>query len=224
MTAGPHWLDDAVLGVVAAVALYCGAHLVHAMAKRRRRGRDVDVIHLAMAASMAGMLLGLHDAGWTALWAVVFLAATGWFAARAVTDHRIARSAGAPTRASVSHLLASVVMLYMVLVGWWDATASGALGVHGGAAGGMAMTPAGAPLAGTVLAALLVLDATVAAVPLILAGSPEMTVHSSTATIMTPGSGPVGRHSPGTATPTARGSAVCLVLMSLAMATMFVVR
>jgi len=225
VTIDPLWLRDAVLGVVAVVALYCGAHLAHAVATRRLRGRDVDATHVAMAAAMAGMLLGLRDTGWTTVWTVVFLATTVWFAGRAVSEHRSPTDAGPPRRTSLSHLLASVVMLYMVLVGWWGATSSGVLGTHGAAAGGMAMTSAGAPLAGAVLAALLVVDATVSAAPLILARSPQMTVRSAaTATAVTPGAGQVARHSPGPAASTARGPAVCLVLMSVAMAAMFVVR
>lgn len=222
MTLGSPWVADAVLVTVAAVAAYCGAHLLRGLVTGRRHGRDMDLTHIAMAAAMVGMLLGVRELGWTALWSVVFLAATAWFAAGAISQHRAAE--GVPARPAMSHLLACVVMLYMVLVGWWSTAPSG---VHGGPA--MTMAPGGAPMIGAVLASLLVLDAAVSAIPLLRGPRGPQVAMAGSGGIPAAGTAASSRSAPGgpdaLAMPAdARGSAVCLVLMSLAMASMFVMR
>ena len=97
---GPSWLAGGFAALMLLTAGYCAGRLVAARVQRRPAERDVDLVHALMGVAMAGLLVpraGLRPAGpWTALWAVVFAAAAGWFAWRAGLAWWLARRPGPP--------------------------------------------------------------------------------------------------------------------------------
>jgi uncharacterized protein DUF5134 len=79
MTA-PVWLRAGVAAIMLAVGAYCAARPAAARRWHRSTQRDADVMHAAMGAAMAGMLLpGLAVVG-PGVWAAVFGAGMAWFA------------------------------------------------------------------------------------------------------------------------------------------------
>jgi Domain of unknown function (DUF5134) len=112
MTA-PAWLADGLAIAMLTVALYCASRLIVARLLHRRTHYSVDAVHTAMGVAMAGMLTARLVS--TTLWAMVFVAAAGWFGLRAFGGLRTARAGSAAAGSHLRHLVTSAAMVYMLL-------------------------------------------------------------------------------------------------------------
>jgi len=216
-------LIDALAAAVLAVALFCAGRLVLGFLSRRPVERDVDVTHVVMGVSMAGMLTGWLSGSWNGVWLIAFAASTCWFAWRARGELRRSRADRAgtpgfgPGGGHIPHLVASVAMVYMLVAMRWLEPASGA--AHGMAAAMRAMSSSlaasGTPVLALSVAGLLVLDASISAGRVLL--RPAVAVASgASASPAVPGSALAQM-------PLApRGTAACTLVMSFAMAYMLV--
>jgi hypothetical protein len=113
---GPPWVADILAVVMLLVAVYCAVRLVLAPVLHRRIERDIDLVHLVMGITMAGMLVpGLNPwAGhtWNTLWEMVFAVITVYFLVRG------APGVFGPDTATghyLPHAVHSVAMVYMFL-------------------------------------------------------------------------------------------------------------
>jgi len=84
----PAWLYYLFAVLMLAVAAYGMVLLVVSVAMRQASGRDVDVAHVVMGVSMAGMFVGHWAFGPSAVWELIFAALLVWFAARSVLSIR----------------------------------------------------------------------------------------------------------------------------------------
>lgn len=242
MPSGP--LADAAAVLMVGVALFCGGRMVLAALWHRPASHDVDLVHVVMGVSMAGMLTGWLAGRWTDVWLVVFSLTTAWFAWRAVrelTDGTATR----PGCGHLPHLVGSAAMLYMLLAMQW-AGGSGS----GSSMAGMSAT-AGSLTLPLVVSMLLVLNALLSAGQAFLGpdlvpspagaagaasspGSPVGTARGVPATELrgtgcgreprwhaVRGRGQRGGLRPSGTLLAPRCAAVCLVAMSVAMAYMF---
>lgn len=215
--------DPTLVGALAAgvlgVALFCSGRLVVGALRRRPVERDVDLTHVVMGVSMAGMLTGRLAGNWNLVWIVAFSASALWFARRtrqgilsATRGTHDARHL--PGGGHVQHVVASVAMLYMVVAMHWLAPATGH-NLSGGMAGMTAASGVGSgigigtPFLAFAVAGVLVLDASISATRVLRA--PAMAGGGDAA--------PVDR---GARPLVPRGTAACTLVMSLAMAYMFV--
>jgi hypothetical protein len=147
---GPAWLDDLLALVMVAIAVYEVGRLSVAWAINRPSERDVDVFHLAMGISMAGMLTGHLSLFAAQAWAVLFGAAAVWFACRVPWSVAASTNASTSLGHRLTHVVSSVAMVYMLLV---MAPASGDHGA--GAMGAMSMGVHRFPVAAVGLAVVL---------------------------------------------------------------------
>jgi hypothetical protein len=218
---------DALAAGVLGVAVFCVARLVLGAIWRRPAGRDVDVTHVLMGISMAGMLTGWLSGTWTVPWLASFGASTCWFAWR--TRHELtggavavalagagrADRAGSSGDGHVHHLVASAAMLYMLVAMRWLAPAAGAHGMAG-MGGSSSLGAGGTPLLALVVAGLLLLDASILAAHAFRPRAAVVPAAGAGGT-MPPSGGVRGLR------PLApRGGAACTMVMTLAMAYMFV--
>lgn|GEM_PF-4321070 len=155
-------LADALAASVLAVSGFCAVRLGLGTLWRRATARDVDIVHMVMGVSMAGMLTGWLSGAWDTAWLIVFSASGLWFGWGVVSQ--LSRAVGANALASrgsegprLSHFLASVVMVYMMTAMRWAMSGTDmATMAHGS---GIA-----SPVLPDVLAGLLVVDALLALV------------------------------------------------------------
>lgn len=216
-------LTDALAAGVLGVALFCAGRLVLGAAWRRPVERDVDLTHLVMGVSMAGMLTGWLSGRWTTVWIVAFTASAVWFAWRTRRELRRATGASRGGRLGAGghlpHVVASVAMLYMLVAMRWLPADSGGHAMAG--MSGMASTAigSGTPALALAVAALLVLDGVVSAGRALLRPV-------AVPAVVPAGGGAVMSAAPthlGAVLPLApRGTAACTLVMSLAMGYMFV--
>jgi Domain of unknown function (DUF5134) len=157
-------IDDVLAVAMLTVAAFCALRLLVATVWRRAVERDVDLVHIVMGVSMAGMLTGWLTDSWTDVWTAVFLGTTAWFGwgiAREVSQ----RPATALGGGHFPHLVASAAMVYMLLAARW--TAVGAMPGMGAHPSTLAGTSTGAGTSITIttvlVAAVLVGDAVLAA-------------------------------------------------------------
>ena len=130
---GPAWLTAIFAAASLAVAVYCAGRLVVARRGHRPTELDTDGAHVIMGVAMAGMLVsGLRTLP-SAIWEVVFAAATVWFGYRMLQARRGAQPS--PWRSShpLPHLVECAAMVFMFLI----LPASAAAGA---ATSGMSMT------------------------------------------------------------------------------------
>jgi hypothetical protein len=155
----PAWLLDIFAVIMLVVSAVSAARLADSWPWRSAAHPDVDIAHLLMGISMAGMLAAglrtLPDAAWE----VIFGVLTAWFAWQVVRD---ARAAGVRSLAGghcAPHLVHSAAMLYMYLALVAPA-ASGGSGMAGMSGSGMRSLsyPTVAFLFGLVLAGYSVWD------------------------------------------------------------------
>ena len=111
---GPPGLTALLAVVMLLVALYCATRLVLGPILHRRVEHDIDLVHVAMGVTMAGMLIPRLNpwagSGWDTTWEIIFAMATTYFLARAVTS--VAR----PNIANghyLPHAVHSGAMIYM---------------------------------------------------------------------------------------------------------------
>jgi hypothetical protein len=80
----PSWLYYLFALLMLAVAGYGLALLVFSVSGRHHSGRDVDVAHVAMGVSMAGMFVSKWAFGPSAMWELIFGALVIWFIVRSI--------------------------------------------------------------------------------------------------------------------------------------------
>jgi hypothetical protein len=66
------------------VAAYCVALLVFSVTGRHHSGRDVDIAHICMGISMAGMFVAKWAFGPSAVWELIFGGLLIWFVVRSI--------------------------------------------------------------------------------------------------------------------------------------------
>jgi hypothetical protein len=89
MTTTPLWLYHLFGVLMLLVAAYSVALLVSSVATRRPLGWDVDVSHLFMGLSMAGMFVTKWAFGASTVWELIFSALLIWFVVRSIQSmHR----------------------------------------------------------------------------------------------------------------------------------------
>ena len=89
MTTTPLWLYHLFGVLMLLVAAYSVALLVSSVATRRPLGWDVDVSHLFMGLSMAGMFVTTWAFGASTVWELIFSALLIWFVVRSIQSmHR----------------------------------------------------------------------------------------------------------------------------------------
>jgi hypothetical protein len=108
----PSWLYYLFGTVMLAVAAYGVGLLIFSVTGRHHSGRDVDIAHIFMGVSMAGMFVGNWAFGPSAIWEFVFAALTSWFAARSI---RSVRRFGLHKPHEAIHAAMSLAMLLMYL-------------------------------------------------------------------------------------------------------------
>lgn len=221
---GPKGLGtDLVAVMLVGAATWCALRATVATAWGVRTGRDVDVVHALMGVSMAGTLVGWASGAWDGVWAGVFVAATLWFAwgfGRELKGRRCAHGG----QSHLPHLAMSVVMLYMLVSMRWAGMGSMGHGVGTGASSGgvsyLALGVAVLLVGNASLAAFQALQGSraLAAVGVGALGEPTAPGSAAISTddaMMAPRRSPDAMLAP-------RGTALCLVAMSLAMAYMLV--
>lgn len=209
-------LPELLAGGALGVALFCGCRLALAVLRGAGSGLGGDAVHAAMGFSMAGMLTGWLTGAWNDLSMVVFACCAAWFG-RAVARGLYGSSPAASTGWHLPHFVASAAMLFMLFAMGSSGMTSG-MHIESGA-GQLSLLDVVAALlfvGNGLLGAALTL-ASAAAEPLTLAGATSSPGHST-------------REGRAEATPerercrerrTRRASAACVLVMSLAMAYMF---
>ncbi|HTX63366.1 MAG TPA: DUF5134 domain-containing protein [Acidimicrobiales bacterium] len=223
MASGPFALLLAVAMI--GVASFHASRLALALARRGSTEVDVDVVHLVMGVSMAGMLTGWLTGAWNDAWILVFTGSTVWFS-RGILGHLAdAKDAGRAVTHHLPHLVVSAVMLFMLLAMRWTSMTGSEMRSMAGVrdVGGSLVLPA-------VLAVLVVGNASIVAwrafVPS-LAGAAAPDMVPSPAPAPAGVALPAGVRSRRTTSRTGamlapRGAPACLLVMSVAMAYMVV--
>jgi len=80
----PSWLYYLFALAMLVVAAYSVALLVLSVTGRHHSGRDVDIAHLCMGISMAGMFVTKWAFGPSAVWELIFAALMVWFVVRSI--------------------------------------------------------------------------------------------------------------------------------------------
>jgi hypothetical protein len=106
----PPWLYYLFGAVMLAVAAYSVGLLVFSVTGRHHSGRDVDIAHIFMGISMAGMFVARWAFGPTGIWEVIFAALVAWFAVRSI---RSIRRFGLHKPHEAIHATMSLAMLLM---------------------------------------------------------------------------------------------------------------
>jgi Domain of unknown function (DUF5134) len=213
--------DVLAVGMLA-VAIFCAGRLVLAAAWRRTNERDVDAVHVVMGVSMAGMLTGWLTGAWNDAWVAVFAVSTIWFGS-GVVRHLSARSFPTTGGGHLPHFVTSAAMLYMLFA--MGSTAMGG-GMH--AMAGATRSPM---LEDALIAVLLVGNAVISAGQALIRVEPASARLAAVRAPAAGGSGLTPDVEPasidvhpvrGAATLAPRATPVCLVVMSVAMAYMFI--
>lgn len=126
----PSWLADILAGLVLAVALYCAGRIGISLVRGRHVELDTDLTHILMGIGMAGMFVSRLAILDTTLWATVFGVVAVWFIFRIVLEvgHDGGQLAG--LRHHAGHVISALAMLYMFLA-VPSASASSASGTMG---------------------------------------------------------------------------------------------
>jgi hypothetical protein len=88
VTVTPSWLYDFFGALMLGVAAYSVALLVVTLAAHRSSGWDVDVAHILMGVSMAGMFIVSWAFGPKSLWEFTFIVLLAWFLVRSAQSIR----------------------------------------------------------------------------------------------------------------------------------------
>ncbi len=80
----PSWLYYLLALLMLAVAGYGLVLLFYSVSGRHHSGRDVDIAHIAMGVSMAGMFVAKWAFGPSAVWELIFAALLIWFIVRSI--------------------------------------------------------------------------------------------------------------------------------------------
>lgn len=102
-----------LLGVLTLViAAYGVALLLTSISERRSAGRDVEISHVAMGVSMAGMFVPAWAFGPSVMWELVFVALLAWFVVRSIQSVQI-------WGLHVPHTAIHAVMSFAMLLMYW---------------------------------------------------------------------------------------------------------
>jgi hypothetical protein len=213
----PSWLADILAAVVLATAAYCAGRLAIAPLRSRCVAYDADVLHILMGIVMAGMFVSGLRVFNAVVWGTVFAVATAWYAVRIVLESRAGHGSWFGLQHHAGHFVSAGAMLYMLFA---VPSASGT-----GSSSGMDMSGGGmgasAPTLALIFALLLFAYAVLVAdrIPLRAAAAQAVAVGGG-------GSGHQGGvlgigagHGPLLAP---RASALCEVVMSVAMGVMLI--
>lgn len=217
MASGP--MADLLAVAMVGVALFHASRLALAVLWRRPTEADVDIVHMVMGISMAGMLTGWLTGAWNDAWMATFAVSTFWFGLGSVRELTDAGPARAVAAHHLPHFVASAVMLYMlVAMRWMSMPASPNMGSMGHVSGSV-LLPA-------ILAVFVVGNAAVTAWRALLLAPPRVTVPEAVPS-GGPASGGISVRSGfplerGVGLLAPRGTPACLVVMSAAMAYMLV--
>jgi hypothetical protein len=223
----PGWLADVLAAVVLATAAYCAVRLAIAPLRSRCVEYDADVMHILMGVAMAGMFVSDLRIFDTAVWGAVFAFAAAWYAARIVLESRAGRGSGHGFQHHAGHLVSAGAMVYMVFA--VPSSASAGEPSASGGSGGMDMSGGGmgasAPTLALVFALLLFAYAVLVAdrIPLRAAAAQAVTVGGGAGS--GGGSGHLGLLGAGAGRGpllAPRASALCEVVMSVAMGVMLI--
>jgi len=129
----PSWLYYLFGVLMLAVAAYCLTLLILSVATNRRAGRDVEISHIFMGVSMAGMFVGQWAFGRPAVWEIIFGALLIWFLVESIQSVR-------QYGLHLPHALIHGVMNFSMLLMYWFPMGSSA------GATSMSATSAGARL------------------------------------------------------------------------------
>lgn len=129
----PSWLYYLFGLLMLAIAAYGLVLLVYSVTGRHHWGRDVDIAHLAMGVSMAGMFVTKWAFGPSAVWELIFAALLIWFMVRSIQS---IQHFGLHKPHQAIHAAMSFAMLLMY---WYPmGSTSGATGMSMSAASGAA--------------------------------------------------------------------------------------
>jgi hypothetical protein len=137
MTTAPSWLYHLFAVLMLAVAAYCLTLLILSVKERRMSGWDVDIAHVCMGVSMAGMFITAWAFGPAWAWELLFFVLMIWFIARSIQS---VQEFGLHLPHYAVHALMSFAMLMMyVFPGATRAGSSPSMGMS--AAGGSRLDP-----------------------------------------------------------------------------------
>ena len=137
---GPTWLANFFAAVMLLVALYSAGRLLASWRWSRPTHADIDVTHILMGVSMAGMLVSAINPIPSAVCEVVFVAVALWFVWKCLefVARRGVKGRDEDHVHHLSHYVTHVVMAFAML--YMYLAASRSTGSSPG--GGMGMTPA----------------------------------------------------------------------------------
>lgn len=110
MAVTPAWLDDLFGALTLIVTAYSVTLLVVTVAVNRPAGWDVDVAHILMGVSMAGMFVVSWAVGPGSVWECIFAVMLAWFLARSAQS---IRQYGIHLPHFLIHAVMSLAMLLM---------------------------------------------------------------------------------------------------------------
>lgn len=113
--AGPPWLAGTLAAVTILIATYSAGRLVFSRLPGRATEYDVDALHAAMGAAMAGMLMPQLNVLPRGAWTAVFAPAAAWFGWHAIRGRGRGASRAGRCRYPMPHLIECAAMLYMLL-------------------------------------------------------------------------------------------------------------
>ncbi len=120
----PSWLYYLFGLVMFAVAAYCLALLILSVTGRHHSGRDVDIAHIFMGTSMAGMFVTKWSFGPRAFWELIFAALMVWFVVRTIQS---IQRFGLHKPHEAIHAVMSFAMLLMYLYPMGSTTGAAAM-------------------------------------------------------------------------------------------------
>ena len=168
----PSWLAGSLAALMMAVAVFSGVRLVASYARYVSVARDVELAHVAMALSMAGMLERNLTLIPGSAWIVIFIGSAVWFAGRSLGVLAGPGAVGG-LRRGAPLVLSSGTMVYMLwAMPMWSGLVSLICGAHMVGMTSSGMTPAKLPALGLVLVALLFGEAVLLAQRLFTGGLP----------------------------------------------------
>jgi hypothetical protein len=222
----PSCLADVLAAVVLATAAYCAGRLAIAPLRSRCVAYDADVLHILMGVAMGGMFVAELSVFNTAVWGAVFAFAAAWYAVRIVLESRTGHGSWSGFQHHAGHFVSAGAMVYMMLA---VPSASGT-----GDSGGMDMSGGGtrtsAPTLALVFALLLFAYAVLVADRIPLRAAAAQAAQTAQAVAVGGGGGAGAGHQGGAfGTGGGRGpllapraSALCEVVMSVAMGVMLI--
>lgn len=107
------WVDGPLAAIALATAAYCVGRLIAAAFLGRRIEYDIDLTHVVMGVSMAGMLVSRLSFIGATVWKAVFTVAAAWYAVRIIVSSLGRQHRSHRMRHYTGHLLSTGVMLYM---------------------------------------------------------------------------------------------------------------